>query len=392
MLTRRSRGATIVGAYEHPSRNLPGRSLASVHAEVALGALQDARLTLHDVDALFCAGDAPGLGALTLAEYLNLSLKWTDSTDTGGSAPIVHLGHAAAAIEQGECHVALVTLAGLPRQLRAASFKPEYAEGFIPPDVGFEEPFGLSTVAYYALAANRHMYEFGTTSRDLAEIKVAAAYHAQFNPNAYLRTPVSVDEVINSPMVSDPLHRLDCCVVTDGGGAVVLVSPEIRRTLPRRGARVLGFGEAPSHTSLGRLDLTYTGAVGSGARAYASAGITARDVQYASIYDSFTITVLQSIEGLGFCGTGRGGAFVRDGALQAPHGALPVNTDGGGLCNNHPANRGGITKIIEATRQVRGEAHPSVQVPGCSLALAHGSGGWPGRLGSATVILGSDEA
>jgi len=237
------------------------------------------------------------------------------------------------------------------------------------------------------------MYEFGTTSAQLAEVKVAASLHAQHNPNALLRTPVTVDEVVESPMIADPIHRLDCCVVTDGGGAVVVVNEEIARDLPRQSVKVLGHGEAVKHTDNGHVDLTYSGALWSGPRAFEEAGITPNDVDYASIYDSFTITVLMCLEDLGFCEKGKGGSFVLDGALVAPDGKLPFNTDGGGLCNNHPGNRGGMTKIIEAVRQLRGETHPAVQVPDCSIAIAHGTGGsLATRMGSATLVLGREDA
>ncbi len=204
---------------------------------------------------------------------------------------------------------------------------------------------------------------------------------------------VTVEEVLASPMISDPLHRLDCCVITDGGGAFVLVSAEVAASLqPRNRVKVLGHGEAAKHTDRGRIDLTYTGAVRSGPAAVAEAGVTPADIDYASIYDSFTITVLITLEDLGFCAKGEGGRFVSDGALQAG-GKLPFNTDGGGLCNNHPGNRGGMTKVLEAVRQVRGEAHPAVQVKDCRLALAHGTGGsLSTRMGSATVILGREDA
>jgi acetyl-CoA C-acetyltransferase len=167
----------------------------------------------------------------------------------------------------------------------------------------------------------------------------------------------------------------------------------VARSLRRTNAKILGHGEAIKHTNNGRIDLTYTGAVWSGPRAFAEAGVSVKDIDYASIYDSFTITVLQTIEDLGFCEKGKGGAFVSDGALVAPHGILPFNTDGGGLCNNHPSNRGGMTKVIEAVRQLRGEAHPAVQVPDCQIALAHGTGGSLGsRHGSVTLILGQENA
>jgi acetyl-CoA C-acetyltransferase len=208
-----------------------------------------------------------------------------------------------------------------------------------------------------------------------------------------LPNPVTVEEVLESPMISDPLHRLDCCVISDGGGALVVVSPEVASDLPRQTVTVLGHGESPKLADNGRIDLTYTGAVWSGPRAFEEAGVTQADIDYVSIYDSFTITVLQTIEDLGFCEKGKGGAFVADGSLLAPHGRLPFNTDGGGLCNNHPVNRGGMTKVIEAVRQLRGEANGPVQVPDCELALAHGNGGSLGtRSAAATLILGREDA
>ena len=388
------RKALIAGAFEHPLRHIPNRSLPQIHADVAVGALADAGLTMRDVDAYFCAGDAPGFGPISMAEYLGLRCSIVDSTETGGSSYLVHLGHAAAMIEAGKCRVALITLAGKPR----TGGRPPGGGGGGggggfggAPEGNFENHWGGSVAGYYALAARRHMHEFGTTSAQLAEVKVAASLHAQHNPNAFLNKAVTIDEVLASPMVSDPLHRLDCCVVTDGGGAVVVVAPDVARALADGGARcvrVLGQGEALKFAERGKMDLTFTGAAWSGPRAFAEAGVTPADIDYASIYDSFTITVLQAIEDLGFCAKGDGGRFVSDGALVAPFGKLPFNTDGGGLCNNHPGNRGGMTKIIEAVRQLRGEAHPAVQVPDCELALAHGTGGsLATRMASATVIL-----
>src|SRR5690606_2040470 len=219
-----------------------------------------------------------------------------------------------------------------------------------------------------------HMHEFGTTSEQLAAVKAAASRHAQHNPHAKLPQVVTIPEVLDSPLISDPLHRLDCCITSDGGGAVVLVSPEVARTLPRRAAAVLGHGEAFKHTDNGKTDLTFTGAVWSAPRAYEEAGVAARDIKYASIYDSFTITVLMLLEDLGFCEKGEGGRFVGDGSAIGPGGVLPVNSDGGGLCNNHPNSRGGMVRLIEAVRQVRGEAQPAVQVPNCDLALVQAIG------------------
>ncbi len=375
--------AFIAGAYEHPTRKAPDKSVAQLHAECARGALADAGLTKDDVDGYFCAGDAPGMGPLSMADYMNLRVRHVDATDIGGSSYLMLVSHAAQAIKAGKCNVALITLAGRPRtDSRPRAVNPDQ------PDVQFEAPYGLVTLNAYALCAMRHMHEYGTTSEQLAWIKVAASHHAQWNPHAMLRDVVTVEEVLASPMVADPLHRLDCCVISDGGGALIVVSPEIARTLKRPLVAVRGAGEAVKHTMAGAVDLTYSGGRVSGPIAFAEAGVTPADIKYASIYDSFTITVLMQLEDIGFCEKGQGGRFVADGNLISGVGKLPFNTDGGGLCNNHPANRGGITKVIEAVRQLRGEAHPKVQVPNCDLALAHGTGGLLGtRHGSATLIM-----
>ena len=384
------RKACIAGAYEHPTRKAPDKTVAQLHAECARGALADAGLTLADVDGYFCAGDAPGLGANSMADYLGLNrLRHIDTTDTGGSAYLVHVAHAAQAIALGKCDVALITLAGRPRT-EGASGVGVGSRLVTPntPDVAWEMPYAPVTVNMYALAAARHMHEYGTTPAQLAWIKVAAAAHARHNPNAMLRDAVTVEDVLASPLIADPLHKLDCCVVSDGGGALVVVRPEIARSLKRPVVHILGAAETIKGQMAGQVDLTWSGAAVTGPRAFEEAGVRPADIQYASIYDSFTITVLMQLEDLGFCKKGEGGKFVADGNLISGVGKLPFNTDGGGLCNNHPANRGGITKVIEAVRQLRGEAHPEVQVPGCTLALAQGMGGLLGsRHGSATLIM-----
>ena len=379
--------ACIAGIFEHPTRKAPDKSVAQLHAECAAGALADAGLSKSDVDGYFCAADAPGMGPLAMAEYMGLRPRHLDSTELGGSSYIAHVGHAAAAIAAGRCNVALITLAGRPRSAghSGAAARPVIADA---PESPWEAPFGIVTINAYALCAARHMYEFGTTAEQLAWIKVAASTHAQYNPNAMLRDVVSVEEVVSSPVISDPLHRLDCCVVSDGGGALIVTRPEIAKSLGKPIVTVIGTGEAQKSADAGEVDLTYSAGRFSGAAAFAEAGVTPADIRYASIYDSFTITVLMQLEDLGFCEKGRGGAFVADGNLISGVGKLPFNTDGGGLCNNHPANRGGMTKVIEAVRQLRGEAHPAVQVKDCALALAHGTGGLLGaRHGSATLIL-----
>ncbi len=257
--------AYIAGAYEHPTRKAPDKSVAQLHAEVAAGALADAGLTKDDVDGYFCAGDAPGLGPLSMADYLNLDLRHLDSTDLGGASYIAHVAHAAQAIAMGKCNVALITLAGRPRSAghSGTAARPVIADA---PDSPWEAPFGPTTVNLYAMCARRHMYEFGTTPEQLAWIKVAASHHAQHNPHAMLRDVVSVDDVLASPVIADPLHRLDCCVVSDGGGALVVVRPEIARSLKRPLVRVMGAGEAAKGQLGGEVDLTWSAAAGAQAR------------------------------------------------------------------------------------------------------------------------------
>src|SRR3979411_818430 len=240
----------------------------------------------------------------------------------------------------------------------------------------------------YGMGARRHMYEFGTTSEQLAWIKVAASHHAQYNPHALLKDVVTVEEVVNSPMISDPLHRLDCCVITPGGGGLLVAAPETAAKLKRPKVKLIGAGEFVKTQMGGKVDLTYSGARVSGATAFAEAGVKPSDIKYVSIYDSFTITVLMQLEDLGFAEKGKGGKLVADGSLLWGPGKLPVSSDGGGLCSNHPGNRGGLTKIIEAVRQLRGQAHPKVQVKNCDLAVAHGTGGLLGvRHAASTCIL-----
>ncbi|HTZ38098.1 MAG TPA: thiolase domain-containing protein [Stellaceae bacterium] len=380
--------AYIGGIYEHPTRKADDKTLAQLHAEVAKGAIEDAGLSHKDIDGYFCAGDAPGRGVLSMVDYLGLKPKHVDGTDAGGTSYLMHIGHAAEAIAAGKCSVALITLAGRPRaEGQATGTAPRTATSDTP-EGSFEYPYGPATANMYALCAQRHMYEYGTTSEQLAWVKVAASHHAQYNPHAMLRDVVTVEDVVNSPMIADPLHRLDCCVISDGGGAIIVVSPEVAKSLKRPKVKIIGQGEAVKHPMGGKIDLTFSGAAWSGPVAFGEAGIKPSDIKYASIYDSFTITVVMQLEDLGFCEKGKGGRFVADGNLIAGTGKLPFNTDGGGLCSNHPANRGGLTKVLEAVRQLRGEAHPKVQVKNCDLALAHGTGGTlSSRHGSSTVIM-----
>ncbi len=366
--------AYIVGAYEHPTRYAPDKSVTQLHAEAAMGALRDAGLTLADVDGYFCAGDVPGSTPLSMAEYLNLKLKWMDGTELGGCSYMVHVRHAALAIAEGKCSVALITLAGKPKSTGMATGTKPRSLGPERPETPFDLPYQTTITSVYGMLAQRHMHEYGTTPEQMAAVKVAASTHAQYNELALLRKVVSVEDVVNSPIIASPLHRLDCCVITDGGGALVITSAEIAKKLNRPLVKIIGTGETINTSNGGYLDATSSGAAVTGQMAFKEAGLTVNDIKYASIYDNFTIMVLIQLEDLGFCKKGQSGAFVAEGNLISGKGKLPWNTDGGGLCNNHPNNRGGITKVIEAVRQLRGEAHPSVQVKNCDIALASGPG------------------
>ncbi len=378
-----NRSAVIVGVYEHPTRWAPNKTMFQIHAESARGALQDAGLTIGDVDGYFTSGVGP-IGVLSLAEHLNLQPRYLDSTSIGGSSFVAHVTHAAAAITAGLCEVALITYGSTASSERFAVGTGGAFAGD-PPD-HFEAAYGPTVVGSYALVAQRHMREFGTTKEQLAQIAVTIRRHASRNPTAKFRDPITVDDVLASRIVSSPLHLLDCCIITDGGGAVVMTSAERARDLPQAPVYVLGGSEACCHTSMGRRDLTQMAARQSGPRAMAMAGVTHRDISMCMLYDSFTITVLETLENLGFCKPGEGGAFVEGGRIGLG-GQLPINTDGGGLSSNHPGMRG-IFLVIEATKQLRGQCGPR-QVPGCRTVLCHGTGGTLGlRHSGATVILG----
>lgn len=372
--------AYVAGIYEHPDRAIDDRSLASVYLEIVAGVLADAGLSISDIDGFHTSLNPGGMPAM--ADLLGLSgIRHFDGTDLGGATYVSSLGTAARAIQAGDASVVLVVMAGLPRRGLFNRAVPG-------PHAVYELAHGSTLVGQYALAAQRHMHEFGTTRADLAEIKVASAYHASFNPNAMLPKRVTLDEVLEQPPIAEPLHRMDCCVVSDGGGAFILVNEEVARSLGKPLVGVVAQAETTRNWDNGRLDLTHTGAIQTGAQAFAQAGMSPADVDYASIYDSFTITVLLTLEDLGFCEKGQGGRFVRDGALLSPNGVLPLNTDGGGLSNNHPDMRGGMIRTIEAVRQLRGQAHPELQVPSCEVAIVHGSGFSLGaRAMSSTSIL-----
>jgi len=377
------RAAVIAGVYEHPTRLAPDKTAYQIHAESARGALADAGLGIADVDGFATSGVGP-LGVMTVAEHLNLNPRYFDSTSIGGSSFVAHVGHAAAAIRAGLCDVCLVTYGSTASSDRFAVGTG--GAGMSDPPDQFESVYGPTIVGAYAMVAQRHMHEFGTTSEQLAEVAVAMRHHASLNPAAKFREPITVADVLASRLVSSPLHLLDCCIISDGGGALVVTSAERARDLKKAPVQILGAAEAVCHTAAGRRDLTDMAAGQSGPRAMAMAGVSHADVDLCMIYDSFTITVVETLENLGFCRKGEGGAFVAGGRLRCD-GALPVNTDGGGLSSNHPGMRG-MFLVIEAVKQLRGECGPR-QVRDCEIALCHGTGGMLGlRHSGATLVLG----
>ncbi|KGD90198.1 thiolase [Achromobacter sp. RTa] len=353
-------------------------SAMDLMAQAVYRALDDCGLSARDVDGLFCATTQSRLAGLALAEYLNLPEAYIDSTSTGGSSFMGHLARAEAAIAAGLCEVAVVAYGSTQRSLgRKNTSRPEWNP--------YESPFKpFLPATAYAMAAARHMHEFGTTREQLAEVAVAARQWALLNPAAWEREPLTVDEVLSSRMVSYPLTIRDCCLVSDGGGAVVLTTPARARGLRTAPVYLLGSGHCTTHLTISNMpDLVNTGARVSGSIAYAQAGLTSSDIDVVGLYDAFTINTILFLEDLGFCAKGEGGAFVGNGRI-APGGRLPVNTNGGGLSYCHPGMYG-IFLLIEAIRQLRGDCGER-QVQGAEVALAHGNGG---VLSSQyTVILG----
>ncbi|MEO7020182.1 MAG: acetyl-CoA acetyltransferase [Ktedonobacteraceae bacterium] len=376
--------AAIVGVAESDLGRTPDKTVLQLQEQAARAALEDAGLGFGDVDALFCAGNWAWSPNLLLAEYLGIRPKYTDGTNIGGTSFEAHVGHAVAGIQAGLFEVALITYGSTQRSDRSRGrvntvFR--FSEQF-------DGPFGLpNPVGSYALAAMRHMFEYGTTSEQLAEVAVATRKWAMLNEKASKREPITIADVLNSRWIAEPLHLLDCCLVTDGGGAVVVASAERAKQMRKAPVWVLGHGESHTHGGIANMpDLaTHTAAVESGRAAFAMAGLTPAEIDVVEIYDSFTITVILTLEALGFCARGEGGAFV-SGQRTAPGGPFPMNTNGGGLSYCHPGMYG-IFLLIEATRQLRGECGAR-QVAGARTAIAHGTGGV--LSASSTVILGKD--
>ena len=378
------RVAAIAGVAESDLGEVAPKTAMQLQAEAAREALGEAGLTFADVDGLLSAGGEAYAASMAIGEYLGIRPRYTDSTNIGGSSFVAHAGHARMAIQAGLCEVALITYGSTQRSQASRTLG---RGGGVRGTPQFEGVWGLPfPVGAYALAATRHMHEYGTTPEQLAEVAVATRRWAALNPKAFMRDPITVDDVLGSRWIAEPLHLLDCCLVTDGGGAVVIVSRERARDLPRPPVWILGHGESHTHMGISSMpDLTTTPAVRSGAAAFGMAGLTPADVDVTELYDSFTITVLLTLEALGFCGRGESGAFV-SGQRTAPGGDFPLNTNGGGLSYCHPGMYG-IFTLIEAARQLRGECGPR-QVDGARVALANGTGGV--LSSAATVVLGVD--
>jgi acetyl-CoA acetyltransferase len=376
---RRGRIAVVGAAESDLGAVAPHTTPIDLMAQATRRALDDCGLALSDVDGIFAATTQARFAPMMLAEYLGVSPRYFDGTQIGGSSPMSHVAHAMAAIELGLCEVALVAYGSTQRLVsRAAASPPDFNP--------YETPFRpILPTSAYAMAAARHMHEFGTTREQLAEVAVAARQWALMNPVAWEKEPLTVEQVLGARMVSSPLTVRDICLVTDGGGALILTSAERARSLKQTPVYVLGVGEALAHGSISNMvDLTVTAARDSGKAAYAMAGLGPADVGMASLYDAFTITPILFLEDLGFCPKGEGGRFVADGGI-APGGHFPVNTNGGGLSYCHPGMYG-LLAMLEAIRQIRGECGPRT-VPNCEVTLAHGNG--VALSSQCTVIFGA---
>jgi acetyl-CoA acetyltransferase len=382
-----TRRVAIVGAALSDCGRVDDKTAYQLHRQATTAALADAGIDRGEVDGFMSHGTGM-LAPIEVAEYLGLAghVNYIDSTGVGGSSWEMFLEHAAAAIAQGLVDTVVLSYgstsrADLKRKARSANLS--FGNGG--PNQ-FDAPYGHTLIAKHAMAARRHMHEFGTTIEQLAEIAVSARYNAGLNPEAYYRDPITIEDVQSSGMIADPLTKLHCCIRSDGGGAIVLTHEERARDCDSVPIWVLGTGEAISHTSMSEWpDFTESPCVRSGAKAFGLAGVTPADIDVVEVYDSFTVTVLLTLEGLGFCQKGEGGALVENGTLRVG-GALPTNTDGGGLSACQPGMRG-IFLLVEAVKQLRGECGDR-QVDGARLAAVNATGGWISS--TATAVLGRE--
>lgn len=374
----------IVGVGHAGLVDAQGHTDIEILAQAAAQAVADAGLPMRDIDGLATCSSLATMWSMPVVEYLGIRPQYIEATMLGGSSFVAHLLPSVMALVSGQCNAVLVCYGSTQKTAPFGRKEGVKARAMLDPQP-YEQPYGpISPITSYALAAARHMHQYGTTREQLAEVAVAARKWAQLNPEAALRDPLTIDDVLAARMVSDPLGVRDCCLVTDGAGAFVMVRAEQARDLPQPPVYVLGNATAVWNRQISSMaDLTVTAAQESGRRAFEMAGVGVSDIDVVELYDAFTINTLLFLEDLGFCPKGEGGPFVQDGAI-APGGRLPVNTNGGGLSCVHPGMYG-VFLVIEAVRQLRGQAGER-QVPGAELALVHGNGG---TLSSqSTAILG----
>ncbi len=381
--------AAIIGIGETPLGRLPGKTAMQLQAEAARAAIADAGLSFADIDAVIALPmrtQPMMMPAAAIAHYLGIVPNYLATLELAGASGVALIQAAAQALGAGACRNVLCVTGQnmLSHQSRAAAIRNMAEVGAAHPQ--FEVPYGPLIPSLYALVAQRHMHEFGTTREQMAEVAVAMRRHAGLNPNAHKREPITIADVLNATPITSPFGVLDCSLVSDGAGAAVVTTAERARDRPHRMVTALGFGQGLSHTYIGEATtLTTTGAVRSGAQAFHEAGLAPRDVDVAQLYDCFTITVIVELEDLGFCPKGEGGRFVAGGRI-ALGGELPVNTHGGLLSGGHPGLPGGFFHVTEAVRQLRGDAGPR-QVPDAEIALVHGNGGIIGM--HATMLMGN---
>lgn len=393
-------GISIVGAYEHPTRFAPDKSEWQLNAEACRGALDDAGLRPDQVDAFFTSSTASeggylgGCAAVMMADYLGIRPEFVDETDVGGASFGYYVNRAVLAIRAGLVKCALISYGAntKSRGIKVGTIGYDELSGqeVLPVPDSFEQIYGTTVVSFMGMVANRYMHDYGLTSEQLAHVAVTMREHASLNPDAAQRGRLTVEDVLSSPMIASPLRRNDCCVISDGAAALVIVHPDLIPETRKKPVRILGFGESYMGHGGGLTDWASESremVARASNQAYAMAGLGPSDIDTAMIYDAFTLNVPIDLEGAGFCGVGEGGAFVADGNLRLDGGSLPTNPDGGGLSSNHPGRRG-IFLFVEAVRQLRGEASGR-QVSGAQTAMCTATGAaYLARRGSAAHILG----
>ena len=393
-----TREAAIVGIHEYPLRVAPGVSALQIKAASASKALEDAGLAWQDVDAVYDTGSHQNIGGLGISEYLGLNPRLIDNTSVGGTSYEFQAHHAATMIASGKANVALLTYGSTAHSdRRAIGTAGATGQGSPTPFNNMEDPWGMTLISGYGMVKARHMHQYGTTNEQFAEISVATRYHAMRNPEAVEAmtalefvgvNEITTQDVLDSRMIAWPLHLLECCMVSDGGGAVVIASKEVAKNCKKSPVWIIGGAEATKYRENGG-DITVSAGAQSGPRAFEDAGVSPNEIDVLMAYDSFSITVMCMIEDLGFCKKGEGGDYVSQGILKFDQkGGPALNTDGGGLSSNHPGERG-IFLLLEATRQMRGES--TSQVDGAKLAVAVGNGGQLGaRHATSPTILAAD--